>query len=80
MAVFKSKIGRSWGGLNVLSPLMSVLTEKNACLLISSCMAQCQSFAAFTKKAALTTRNAYKNFSGLHREVSLMTFHGNYSS
>lgn len=55
MAVFKSKIARSWKVLNVLNFIMHALSEKNACLLISSHMAQCQSFATFTKKAALTT-------------------------
>lgn len=55
MAVFKNKIRRSWSVLNVLSFLMQVLSEKNACLLISSQQSADIVPSMFTKRAALTT-------------------------
>lgn len=80
MAVFKIKRARSWKVLHVLNVLLHSLSERNACLLMSSRVAQCQNSAPFAGKAALTTRNAHMNFSSMHWEVSLTTFHGNYSS
>lgn len=61
----------------MLHVLSRALCEGNACLLMSSRVAPCQNSA---RKAALATRNAHMNFSSMHGEVSLMTFHGNYSS
>lgn len=43
-------------------------------------VALCQNSAPCAGEAALTMRNAHMNFSSMHREVSLMTFRGNYSS
>lgn len=79
MAVFKIKGARSWKVLRVLGVLLHALSEGNACLLMSPRVAQCQSSAPFAGKAALTTRVAHMNFSSMHGEVSLTTFHGNYS-
>lgn len=79
MAVFKIKGARSWKVQHVLVVLLQALSKGNACLLMSSRVAQCEKSAPFAGRATLTTRNAHMNFSSMHGEVSLTTFHGNYS-